>query len=81
MLAYTYVILDMHVNPCSHAVKLVIKYDNGEEEQVDIKRVEPAGDQFEPVAVGDMVCCKAKGGRFEAEVLQIVERTEKKVHK
>ncbi len=49
-----------------------MRYENGEEDVVDIKRVEPTGD-YEAIEEGQTVCCKGKSGRYEAHVLQVIE--------
>lgn len=45
-------------------------YENGEEEVVDIKRVEPDGD-FDLPCSGATMCCKHKGGKYTATVIDI----------
>ena len=52
--------------------KFLVRYENGEEEVLDSKRLEPDGD-FIPLEVQSTVCSKVKGGRYWATILEIVE--------
>ena len=49
-----------------------VQYENGEEELVEVKRLAPDGDFLSP-QVGEEVCCTAKGGRYTAVILDIVD--------
>ena len=49
-----------------------MQYENGEEELVEVKRLAPDGDFLSP-QVGEEVCCTAKGGRYTAIILEIVD--------
>ena len=40
-------------------VKLMVRYENGEEGCVQISKVEPNDEDFESPKEGDEVCCKA----------------------
>ncbi len=49
---------------------LRVRFDNGEEDKVEIKNLEPA-DDFSPPCAGSTVCCKVKGGKYSAEILTV----------
>ena len=53
------------------AGKLKIRYDNYEEEDVDITKVEPE-EGFDAPKEGNIVCCAASGARYSATILSIV---------
>ncbi len=50
-------------------VKIKVLFENGEQTTVDIQKVEPDGDFTEPHK-GMEICCKEKGGRYKATVLE-----------
>ena len=52
-------------------VKLEVKYEDGEEEVVDINQVEPDNGEFESPKEGDEVCCRVSGARYSATILEI----------
>lgn len=59
------------INLSLHPEKFRVKYENGEEEILDCRRMEPDGD-FVPLQVNTTVCCKVKGGRFLATITEII---------
>ena len=72
IIMFTY---NVHVS----SAQLHVSYENGEKDIVEIKNAEPDNDLFEPPAVGEVVCCKAKnGGRYRA-VIDKVKRSNEKV--
>ena len=62
--------------PLLSAEILHMRFDNGEEDVLEVKKVEPEGD-FLPPSVVSTVCCKVKGGKYSAELLAIEEATSK----
>ena len=52
-------------------VKLMVRYENGEEGCVQISKVEP-NDDFESPKEGDEVCCRVGGTRYSATILQVL---------
>ena len=53
-------------------MKFRVEYENGEESIVDCKCTEPFGD-FSPPDVGLSICCKVKGTKYQATILELVE--------
>jgi len=51
--------------------QLHVRYDNGEEEVVDVKRVEPEG--FTPPLPVISVCCQCKGGKYSATIVDVLD--------
>lgn len=54
-------------------MKLKLRYENEEEEVVEIKRVEPEGD-FDPPKSGTTVCCTANGSKYTATIVEIINK-------
>lgn len=52
--------------------RIVVKYDNGEVQTVNIGHAETEGDDLGPPAIGCSVCMKSRGGKYSA-VVQDVE--------
>ncbi len=50
----------------------MVRFENGEERMVDMKKVEPGDDDFEKPQPGDEVCCNVAGGRYSAVILECV---------
>ena len=55
-------------------VKLKVKYQDGEEEVIDMNKVEPENAEFDSPKEGDEVCCRVSGARYSATVLGSVGR-------
>ncbi len=53
-------------------VKLQVKFENGEERMMEMKKVEPEGDEFEEPQPGSEVCCIVGGGRYSAVIVECV---------
>jgi len=51
--------------------RLHVKYENGEEEVVDVKRIDPEG--FTPPSPGGSVCCHCRGGKYAAVILDVLD--------
>lgn len=52
--------------------KLVVEYDNGELETLNVGQTEPEGD-FGPPNVGSTLCVKSRGGKYCAVVKDIMQ--------
>ncbi len=48
-----------------------MRFENGEERVMDLKKVEPEGDEFSEPQPGDKVCCNVAGARYGAVILQV----------
>ena len=53
-------------------MKLLVRFANGEERIVDMKKVEPEGSDFEEPYPGAEVCCTVLGGRYSATVVKCI---------
>ncbi len=47
-----------------------MRFENGEEDKVGVKGVEP-DEEFLPPTIGQRVCCTVKGGKYSAEIVAI----------
>ena len=53
-----------------HLEKFMLRFENGEEELVSCKNMEPEGD-FAPPRVGMAVCAKVKGSKWPARIIEV----------
>ena len=54
-----------------NAEKILVEYDNGELETIEITRAEP-DEGFNPPSVGTTICVKSRGGKYSKRLLRYV---------
>ena len=54
------------------SVKLLVQFENGEQQTLDIKKVEPEEGDFVEPQPGDGVCCNVAGGRYAAVIIECI---------